>query len=112
MSKRGGDSTRVRGTKVKKRKGVGSRTIVVPDSDEETLPTAANDYARVTKTRVAASGKAEKIATSSVPIFEAEKVNAAPLEPNTNVPGDTSVMYVDPVVPAKRWKRANDSVSG
>ena len=112
MSKRGGDSTRIRATKVKKRKGVGSRTIVVLDSDEESVPPTANDYARVTKTRVAISGKAERIATSSVPIFEVEKVNATPLEPNMDVPGDTGVVDVDPVVPAKRRKRANDSVSG
>ena len=114
MSKRGGDSTRIRGTKVKKRKGVGSRTITVLDSDEEDpVLKATNDYARVTKTRVGSSGEAERVATSSIPIFEVEKASIhAPLEANTNGSADAVAENVVPVVPAKRRKKANDSVSG
>jgi len=114
MSKRGGDSTRVHATKVKKRRGVGSRTITVLDSDEEDpLPTAASDYARVTKTRVGTSGKAERVAMSSVPIFKVEEVNFhAPLEANTNGSTDAVAEKIVPVVPAKKRKKANDSVSG
>ena len=112
MSKRGGDSTRIRVTKVKKRKGVGTRTITVLDSDEEPLPPAVTEYARVTKTRVSTSGKAERIVTSNVPIFEVEKVDVRALpEPNDNIPEDTGVVDVVHVVPAKRRKKANDSVS-
>jgi hypothetical protein len=116
MSKRGGHSTRLRTTKVKKRHGVGSRTITVLDSDEEdAIPKAADEYARVTKTRVATSGKAEKVVTSNIQISEVEKVDIHPqLEADTGVPADT-VENVVRAVPAKKRKKqqkANDSVSG
>ena len=111
MYKRGGDSTHVRPAKVKKRKGVGSRTINVPDSDEDLPPMTANDYARVTKTCVGTAGKAEKVATRSIPIFEAEKVGVrAPLEENVDGFVDITENIIS-VVPARRRKRANDSVS-
>lgn len=112
MSKRKRNSTRPHSTKVKKSQGVGSRTITVPDSDEEELPPAtANHYARVTKTRVASSGKAEKVTTNSVPIFEVEEVEIhAPLEAYIDIPAETE--NIVHVVPAKkRKKKVNDSVS-
>jgi len=81
MSKHGGDSTRTRATKVKKRRGVGSRKITVLDSDEEdTAPKVSSEYARVTKTRVTTSGKAKRIGTNSVPIFETKADVHAPPE--------------------------------
>ena len=112
MSKQRGDSTRTHATKVKKRKGVGSRKIAVLDSDEEdTFPKVLSEYARVTKTRVTASGKAEKIATSSVPVFETE-LNVHTL-PESNIDGlvDTAVENVILAVPRRKREKANDSVS-
>jgi hypothetical protein len=110
MSKRGGDSTP--STKVKKRRGVGSRTITVPDSDEEDPPLMANsEYVRVTKTRVGTSGKAERVSTTSVPILEAEQSNIpTPLEDDVENPVDV-IEDVVPAVPAKRQRMVNDSVS-
>lgn len=108
MSKRG-DPTPIRTAKVKKRKGVGSRTIIVPDSDEEG-PTP-NEYAQVTKTRVATSGKAEKVTMTSVPIFEAKQsITQVPQEEDAVNPADVTVENVAPAVTAKRRRRANDSV--
>jgi hypothetical protein len=110
MSKRA-DSTRLRATKIKKRRGVGSRTIDVLDSDEDDLPPITGDeYALVVKTRVGVSGKAERVSTSSVPIFETPST-PVPLEEN---PGDSMDVIVEdilPAVPAKRLKKVNDSVS-
>ena len=114
MSKRGGDSVRIRTTKVKKRRGVGSRTITVLDSDEEdTLPTYTNEYARVTKTRVGTSGKAKGITVNSVPIFEVETNIRAPLEVNVDDFTDAVAENSIPLVPTKKSKKkkANDSVS-
>ena len=113
MSKRGGESTRIRATKVKKRRGVGSRTITVLESDDEdTLLTAMDEYARVRKRRVGQSGKAEGFAVTSVPVFETERVDShAP--PEMNRPSFVEIVTEDtvPVVPARRRKKANDSVS-
>jgi len=114
MSKRAGGSTRVRATKIKKRKGVGSRTIVVLDSDEDvSLPTAASDYARVMKTRVGASGEAKGFTMGTIPILDVDKVDiSTPLpEADTNGSADTVGENVVHVLPAKPRKRANDSVS-
>lgn len=114
MSKRGGDSTCVRPNKVKKRRGVGSRTIAVPDSDDDPLPMATNDYARVTKTRVGTSGKAERVAMSSVPIHEVERENIdihVPLEGNIDGSAGVTTEPIIHAVPAKQRKKANDSVS-
>ena len=112
MSKRGGDSTRIRTTKVKKRKGVGTRTITVLDSDEEdALPTSTHEYARVTKTRVGTSGKAEGFAVSSVPVFQVEVNIRVPLEENVNDLTDAIAENIVPPVPTKKPKKANDSVS-
>lgn len=114
MSKRGGELTHVRPTKVKKRRGVGSRTIAVPDSDDDSPPAATNDYAQVTRTRVGTSGKAERVTTSSVPISEVEmeKVDAhTSLDRNTGGSMDASAENDVSAVPAKQRKKANDSVS-
>lgn len=110
MPKRGGDSTRIRGTKVKKRKGVGFRSITVLESDEDTPTTATDDYARVTKARVGTAGKIEGITVSSIPVFEAKVNIHAPLEMDTNHSIDAIAENVVPVVPAKK-KKGNDSVS-
>ena len=116
MSKRqGGDSTRRHLNKVKKRRGVGSRTIIVPSSDEENpIPEAIIEYAQVTKTRVTTAGKAEKFTGSSVPVFatEEEVDIHAPLEADTDGPAETVAENDVPRVPAKKRKQANDSVSG
>jgi hypothetical protein len=92
-----------------------SRRITVPDSDEEDTPPAPNKYARFTKTRVTSSGKVEGFTTSTVPIFEVEMADVhAPLEEDADVPANTSVEHVVPVVPAKKKKKrkkANDTVS-
>lgn len=112
MSKRGGDSTRTYATKVKKRRGVGSRRITVLDSDEEdTFPKVPSKYARVMKTRVTTSGKVERIATSSVPVYETE-VNVHTL-PELNIDGsvDTAVENVILAVPKRKREKANNSVS-
>lgn len=113
MSKREGDPARVHSTKVKKRRGVGFRTITILDSDdEEGFPQiSSREYARVTKTRVGASGKAERVSTGSVPIFEKSNT-PAPLGENAD--GSVDGVAVESVVhalSAKRSKRANDSVS-
>ena len=112
MSKRRRDSPRIRSTKVKKLRGVGSRIIAVLDSDEEPSLATTNSYAQVTKTRVGTSGQAEKVAMSSVPISEIEWVDVFdPLEADADSSVDTVTKNVIRVVPAKRRKRANDSVS-
>ena len=110
MSKQQRDSPHIRNTKVKKVRGVGSCVIAILDSDEELPPVTTNDYARVMKTRVGTFGQVEKVAMSSVPISKAEWVNICDLlEANGSV--DTVAENVICVVPAKRWKRANDSMS-
>ena len=112
MSKRGGDSTRVRATKVKKRRGVGSRTIAILDSDEEDLPpTPGDEYARVTKTRVGTSGKAERVSTINIPFFEQQSDGPTPLEETVDSHVDDNIEKIDPVVSVRRRKKKNDSVS-
>ena len=110
MSKRGGDSIRVRATKVRKCKGVGSRTFIVLDSDDEDPSKVSTEYARVTT-----SGKRERIATSSVPVFEMEEASVdihVPPEANADNFVDAAAENVLPTVPTKkRRKRGNDSVS-
>ena len=114
MSKREGEPTRLPAAKVKKRRGVRSRAITVPDSDEEeSYPTTSNEYAWVTKTRVAAlSGKAESISVGSIPIFEVDQ----PCEPvleheNPDDFADIDEINVPAAAPSKRRKKVNDSVS-
>ena len=110
MSKWQRDSPHIRNTKVKKVRGVGSHVITVLDSDEELPLATTNDYARVTKTWVGTFSQAEKVAMSSVPISKVEWVNICDLlEANSSV--DMVTKNVIRVVPVKRWKKANDSVS-
>ena len=110
MSKR--EPGRLHISKVKKRRGVGSRVITIPDSDEEDpSPKASSDYARVTKTRVSASAKAEKVSMGSIRIFEEEQLSTpTPVEADVDNSADVVVENVVSAVPAKRRKRANDSV--
>ena len=69
------------------------------------------EYARVTKTRVGASGQAERVSIGSVPIFE-KPSTPAPLEDNMGNPTDVAaVESVAHTVPTKQPKRVNDSVS-
>lgn len=110
MSKREGDPTQIRATKVKKRRGVGIRTITILDSDEEDPPPARKEYALVTKTRVGASGKVERVSMSSVPIFEQPNTPSPP-EEHLDDSMDVVVEHVVPAVPAKRPNKVNDSVS-
>lgn len=111
MSKRGGESAHMRSTKVKKRKGVGYRTITIPDSDEEGLPpTASKEFARVTKTRIGTSGKVEGVSMSSVPIFE-RPGTPVPQEENPSDSVDVVKCAISAVPAAKQPKRVNDSVS-
>ena len=111
MSKRG-DPTRLHGTKVKKRRGVGSRTIAILNSDDDDPPPmVAEEYARTTKTRVGAFGKVERVSMSSIPIFE-QPSTPPPLEEDVvDDFADVTFEHV-PAMPAKRTKRVNDSVSG
>ena len=115
MSKRASDSTRPHSTQVKKRKGVGFRTIAVPDSDEEDLPpTASNEFALVTKTRIGVSGQSETISISSVQILEEQESGSpTPLEETTENSVDIikDLVPTMPAKPAKPKKKINDSVS-
>jgi hypothetical protein len=94
MSKRGSAPTRIRSTKVKKRKGVGSHTITVLDSNEEDPPAITNKYAQLAKTHVASSGKAEKYMTSTVQISNVEM--HTPLEEDAEVVADPVAGYIVP----------------
>lgn len=115
MLKRGGDPTHGGNLQIKKHKGVRTRAILVPDSDDETLPSSVTaDYARLVKTRVNLSGNAGGITTTSIRLLE---VGSAPkdLPPEVVVDGpvDAATDVVIPIIPATRKKRqkANDSVS-
>ena len=115
MSKREGDPTHLPIAKVKKRRGVRSRTITVPDSDEEeSHPTTSNEYARVTKTRVTSSGKAEKISMNSIPIFEVDQPSEPVLQ-DENANDSANIVEINVprrrTAPLKRRKKVNDSVS-
>ena len=112
MSKRGGEPALARPAKVKKRKGVGSRVINVPDSDEENFfQTSGDEYARVTKTRVAASGKADQVSVSTFPVLEVERSSTpTPLEEDGDYAADVEE-NPPPVEKKKRRKKVNDSVS-
>lgn len=113
MSKRDREPTRTHPTKVKKRRGVGSRIINVPDSDEEGLSqTAGDEYARLTKTRVAASGEVEQVSVSTFPVLEVERSSTpTPLEEDGDYAADVEE-NAPPVRKKKRRKKDNDSVSG
>ena len=114
MLKRGSDPPRQGNLKVKKRKGVRTQAILVPDSDDESLPSnVTTDYARLVKTRVNLSGKVGAITATSVHLLE---VGGAPKDPPLEVAVDdlvdTAAEVTFPIIPAtwKKQKKANDSV--
>jgi len=73
MTKRHRDSTRGVNTKFKKQKGVKVRTVSIPDSDEEGLPSnVETEYARLLKTRATTSGKVDGVTMNSLTLFEAK----------------------------------------
>ena len=116
MSKRGSESIPRGNPKVKKRNGVKIRTLLIPDSDEESPPLNVDtEYARWVKTRVTTSGQAGRITTGSVPLIEAADVtDNAPLEVNNELAGDTVIGDAVPKTSETRKKQkkaANDSVS-
>ena len=114
MSKWGSDPTHRGKLQIKKRKGVRTQVILVPDSDDESLPPNVTvDYARLVKTRVDLSGKVGTITATSVRLME---VGDAPEDPPLEVivdGPDAATEVIVPTVPAtrKRRKKANDSVS-
>lgn len=113
MSKRGGERTR--NPKVKKRRGVKIHTTIIPDSDEEDLPSNVDvDYARLVQTRITASGKIGNITMSSIPLLEGEEITGdSSLEAGTNCAEDPVVEDVVTVVSTtqRKQKKVNDSVS-
>ena len=100
---------------IKKRKGVRTQVILVPDSnDESLLLNVTVDYAQVVKTRVDLSGKVGAITATSVHLLEVGDASEDPLlEVIIDGPVDAATEVIIPTVPAtqKRWKKANDSVS-
>ena len=115
MSKRGSDPTRRGSLQIKKRKGVRTQAILVPDSDDESLPSnVTTDYARLVKTRVNLSGKVGAITATNVRLLEVETApKDPPLEVVVDDPVDAATEVVVPIISAtqKKRKKANDSVS-
>ena len=115
MSKRGNDPPRQGNLKIKKRKGVRTQAILVPDSDDESLLSNVTvDYARLVKTRVSSSGKAGAITATSIRLLEAESTpKDPPLEVVDDDPVDAATEVIVPIISAtpKKRKKANDSVS-
>ena len=115
MAKRHGDSTNGVGASLKKRRGIKVRAIYVPDSDDEDPPPRFDtEYARLLKTRVTTSGKAESVTMKTLPFFEVEDIVHDSPEPTIDPPAPKDVMVETlPALtaPAKRKrKKANDSV--
>jgi len=115
MSKRGSDSTRRGSLKVKKRKGIRTQAILVPDSDDESLPpNVTTDYARLVKTRVDLSGKVGALTATSIRLLE---VDNAPKDPPPEFvvddPVDAAPEAIVPIISTtqRKRKKANDSVS-
>lgn len=113
MAKRHGDSTYGVNTKVKKRKGIKVRTVNVPDSDDEGHSrNVETERARLLKTRVTASGKADSVTMNSLPLFEVESVVHGGLEPTIDSNEEVMAENTIPVIATakKRRKKMNDSV--
>ena len=114
MTKRHGDPAYGVKVRVKKRKGVKVRTIAIPDSDNEEPSNVDTEYARLLKTRVTTSGKADSVTMNSLPLIEAKNThNDDSLEPclNTQESYETVTENMVPSKPAKKkHKKANDSV--
>ena len=114
MSKREQNPVRISVTKVKRRRGVGSRVITVLDSDEELVPvTRGNEYARVTKTRLGTSGKKGGVSMSSIPIHETQPTISTQQEENFDSYEGVDLLAgnLAPNVQKKQQKKINDSVS-
>jgi len=113
MAKRHGESTHSVEVKVKRRKGVKVRTVNVPDSDDEAPPPNVDtEYARLLKTRVTASGKADSITMNTLKLTEVrDATHNGPLEPTPDTCEESIVENAIPSMPAKkRRKKMNDSV--
>lgn len=115
MTKRHGDPAYGVKVKVKKRKGVKVRTVTILDSDDEGPSNIDTEYARLLKTRVTTSGKADSVTMNSLPLLEVQNTthNDMPLAPcpDTQEPDETVAESAVPSKPAKkRRKKANDSV--
>ena len=114
MTKRHADPAPGTKARVKKRRGVKVRTVTIPDSDGEDSSNVDTEYARLLRTRVTASGKADSVTMNSLPLFEVKKVadddNLS--DPGLNIqPEEVSVENAVPSKPAKKpRKKANDSV--
>jgi len=114
MAKQYGDSIRRGNIHIKKRKGIKVRTVNVPDSDEEgPHPNIDVEYARLLKTRVATSGKADSVTMTSLPLFE---VKDSARDDSSELTTDRHEEFiVENVIPVtmgkkKRRKKMNDSV--
>ena len=114
MAKRHGDPAYGVKVKVKKRRGIKVRTVAILDSDDEGTSNVDTEYARLLKTRVAISGKAESVTMNSLPLLEVKNThNDNPLEPclDTQEPYEAVAENTAPSKPAKKKrKKANDSV--
>ncbi|KAF9780597.1 hypothetical protein BJ322DRAFT_1112587 [Thelephora terrestris] len=116
MFKREGGLTHSGNPKVKKRKGVKIRTVIIPDSDEESpTPNVKMDYARLVQTHVTASGKVGSVTATSVPFVEAAEYLAngsmLDIDNDPNLASDIPIHNVVPEmqVTKMRRKRGNDS---
>jgi len=115
MAKRHGDPAYGVKVGVKKRKGIKVRTVTVPDSDDEGPSNVDTEYARLLKTRVTTSGKADSVTMNSLPLFEIKNTTHSD-EPselcvNSLEPDETVAENTAPSKPAKKRRRkANDSV--
>jgi len=111
MAKRHSDSIHGVNVSVKKRKGIRVRTVTILDSDDPP-PNVTTEYARLLKTRVTTSGKADSVTMNSLQLFEAKDItHDDSLESFLDSNEEAVVENVVPSVPAKkRRKKMNDSV--
>lgn len=111
MAKRHGDSVHGVNVNIKKRKGIRVRTVTIPDSDDPP-PNVTTEYARLLKTRVAISGKADSVTMNSLPFFEINNVaHDNSLEPTLDSYEEAAAENLVPGIPVKkRRKKVNDSV--
>ena len=111
MTKRYADSTHGVKVKVKKRKGVKVRTVNVLDSDAEDPPDVDAEYARLLKTRVATSGKADSVTMNSLQLFEVKYIPHNDTEPTIDSYEEVAVENTVPRATTKKpRKKKNDSV--
>lgn len=103
---------------VKKRKGVKTQTLVIPDSDEESSPSSPSnidsDYTRLVMTHVKTSGLVMTVTTSSIPLTEVVDTTDNPTqEVDAGFAGDPTLEDAAPTtqVATRKQTKANDSVS-